>query len=222
MTRRLRTIKLTTTPIATAPPVFNPPECEGVGDWAKKLEVKNLKELKEELMAMRMEGGHQWKEELMAMKMEGEHQLKEKEEIEKLMEGMHVKEVKEYVLVALLVVQEENWWMVALAHWLEVGEMAKLPERVVSLRIEAEGNQLMEVVGTNLEGKKGMGKEEGLQALPVEEKEVKLMGQKEMKGQGNWMFDWVEKWEVMVGWKMKKQVVIQHQEMLEALQKGKH
>lgn len=97
----------------------------------------------------------------MAMKMEGEHQLKEKEEIEKLMEGMHVKEVKEYVLVALPVVQEENWWMVALAHWLEVGEMAKLAERVVPLRIEAEGNQLLEVVGTNLEGKVKSQLEEG-------------------------------------------------------------
>lgn len=43
------------------------------------------------------------------MWMEGEHQWKGKEEIEKLKEGKHVKEVKEQVLVALPLVQEENW-----------------------------------------------------------------------------------------------------------------
>lgn len=44
-----------------------------------------------------------------------------------------------------------------------------------------------------VEEEKGMGKEEGLQALPVEGKEVELKkGQKGMMELGNWMFDWVE------------------------------
>lgn len=55
--------------------------------------MQSLKGLKEELMAMRMEGEHQWKE-LMVMGMEGEHQWEGKEEIEKPTEGMCVKEVK--------------------------------------------------------------------------------------------------------------------------------
>jgi len=72
-------------------------------------------------------------------------------------------------------------------------------------------------------------KEEGLQALPEEVKEVELKGQREMKEQGNWVFDWAGKnWEVMEeGWrnwseKMKKVVVIKHHQELEELQQGKH
>lgn len=58
--------------------------------------------------------------------------------------------------------------MVALAHYLEEEEeMEKLVERVVELlwevplRVEEEGNQMVEVVGTNLEGKVKSQLEEG-------------------------------------------------------------
>lgn len=44
----------------------------------------------------------------MAMWMEEEQQWKGEEEIEKLMEGMNVKELKENFLAALPVVQEED------------------------------------------------------------------------------------------------------------------
>lgn len=51
--------------------------------------------------------------------------------------------------------------MVALPHGLEEEEMAKSVEWEVPLRIEEEGNQLLEVVGTNLEQKVKSQLEEG-------------------------------------------------------------
>lgn len=88
--------------------------------------------------------------------MEEEHQWKKgKEEIEKQMEGV---QAKEYFSMAFPAGEEEKWWMVALPHWLEEEEEEE--EKVellweVHLRIEEEGNQLLEVVavGTNLGGK---------------------------------------------------------------------
>lgn len=88
--------------------------------------------------------------------------------------------------------EEEQWW------WQVVrGEMSQLValEMLVVMAVEnpvvKEGAEL--VVVEKMVEERVIWKEEGLQALPEEVKEVELKGQREMKEQGNWVFDWAGK-----------------------------
>lgn len=96
--------------------------------------------------------------------------------------------------------EEQWWWLVVGGKMLQLVALEMLVVMVVENLVGKEGAEL--VVMEKMAEERVKWKEEGLQALPEEVKEVEQKGQRGMKEQGNQVFDWAGKnWEVMEGWR---------------------